>query len=147
MSRYALLGMQSTRALASRSSAVTYRRMPLVQPSSSWLTVRTCSTRSTDYIGIHFDEKSGTWQSVMEVNGKKIKGGSFNTQEEAAKSYDVLAQIFDDDAVTNFVQSESANWVPPKDDKEARQIRKQRIEVRHRQPLELEESVTAIEGK
>ena len=81
--------------------------------------------------GVVYDEQSKTWQSVLETNGKEIKGGSFLTEEEAAKSYDVLAQIFHgDDAVTNFETNDLASWTPHDERQRGKAL--QRISIRHR---------------
>jgi hypothetical protein len=87
----------------------------------------------SNFKGVVFDEQTGTWQSVIEANGKEIKGGSFMTEEEAAKSYDVLAQIFHgDDADTNFEKKKLASWTPHDDSDNVQSRMPDRIPIRHR---------------
>lgn len=107
---------------------------------------RAFSTAVSEYKGVMYDEQSGTWQSIIEANGKEIKGGSFMTEEEAAKSYDVLAQIFHgDNAETNFAKNELASWTPHEETSDGRSKTRERIPIRHRKPLELEEVLQALD--
>jgi hypothetical protein len=63
-----------------------------------------CNGLSTsDFIGVQFNGSSRKWESTILVDGSAVKGGTFDKEEDAARSYDVLARVFEgEDAVTNF---------------------------------------------
>jgi ribosomal silencing factor RsfS len=56
------------------------------------------------YKGVSLDKKRGTmWKASIVTDGSEVVGGVFKTEEEAARSYDVLARILlGPDAPTNF---------------------------------------------
>ena len=56
------------------------------------------------YKGIHFVKQRNKWIARIQVNGKRIHSGYFNTQEEAARRYDEMAKIhFGNFARLNFL--------------------------------------------
>ncbi len=55
---------------------------------------RTIQTHSTPYKGVHALKSANTYQSHINVNGKRIYLGSFRTPEEAAYAYDLSAMHF-----------------------------------------------------
>lgn len=46
---------------------------------------------SSRFKGVWFDKRHGKWTSEIKVGGKKIYGGRFRVEEDAAKRYDELS--------------------------------------------------------
>ena len=58
---------------------------------------------SGSFIGVREDEETGTYKSVIIVDGAEVHGGTFSSAEEAARSYDLLVRVFEGNAAdTNF---------------------------------------------
>jgi hypothetical protein len=59
------------------------------------------------YLGVSFNKNAKKFQAMIKIDGKGIYGGSWDDEEDAAKSYDVLArQYFGEFANLNFKDSE-----------------------------------------
>jgi hypothetical protein len=74
---------------------------------------------SSGFIGVREDEDSGSFQSVIVVDGSEVHGGTFSTAEEAARSYDMLVRVFEDgSAKTNFAVAPAVDWDQEKSEQE-----------------------------
>jgi len=58
---------------------------------------------SSKYKGVNFCKEKGKWRSKIQINGKPIHVGYFETENEAAKAYDLKAiELFGEFAYLNF---------------------------------------------
>lgn len=55
---------------------------------------RTSADSSSKYRGVSFIKSSGKWRTGIKVQGRSIDGGTHSTQEDAARSYNRLAEIY-----------------------------------------------------
>ena len=59
-------------------------------------------------------EGATLWEAVVEVNGREVSGGEYETEEEAARAYDALARMYlGSEAPVNFTADAYTAWVPP----------------------------------
>jgi hypothetical protein len=64
---------------------------------------RTGRTYSSQYKGVSYRQDRDTWLAAIGVDYKRVKLGTYPTEEEAAKAYDVAAlQFFGEFARLNF---------------------------------------------
>lgn len=64
---------------------------------------RASSLNTTGYKGVRLSTGVGRWGAVISLNKKNIRVGTYSTQEEAARMYDMLAlKIQGEFACTNF---------------------------------------------
>jgi hypothetical protein len=99
-----------------------FRTSPLLygafSSSSTTTTTVDTTTTTTTFIGVRADEDTGSFKSIIEVDGAEVNGGTFSTAEEAARSYDMLVRIFEgDSAKTNFPTTLAA-WDQDQSDQE-----------------------------
>jgi len=63
------------------------------------------SRKSSRYMGVHFDKRSGNWLSNIYLNGNKVRVGTFKTEEDAAIAYNEKAkQLLGDKAIFNILK-------------------------------------------
>lgn len=61
----------------------------------------------TPYKGAHYSRRDRSWATVVQIGGKRIHGGTFKTDEAAARAYDALSvAAFGQFALTNFPRNE-----------------------------------------
>ena len=58
--------------------------------------------KTSKYLGVHFDKKSGKWKVQVFLKGKRLALGSYSSEKEAAIAHDQAVCFFFPDTKDKF---------------------------------------------